>query len=263
MDSMVFTMDVEDWHHSENIKPWLSKTAFNHSSVYMVEEVLKVLDEKKARGTFFFLGQLAAEVPGLVREVSAAGHEVANHGWDHQLLSDMTETETLNDLKRSTETIEAIVSEKVVGYRSPCFSQNPYVFDTLAALGYTYTSMGIKSTFHDRYASNSVLQQTHLQDYEMPVARLLGVDIPCTGGGWFRMIPVWAQQWLLAQSMAKQKVFYCHPWDFDGNQPFLDKLPWRVKFRHAHNSSTAISRLSQFNFGQHALKDLAEQASCL
>ncbi|KPM56651.1 polysaccharide deacetylase [Frankia sp. R43] len=45
---------------------------------------LEVLDELDVRSTFFVLGGMAQRSPGLVREMAAAGHELAVHGWDHR-----------------------------------------------------------------------------------------------------------------------------------------------------------------------------------
>ncbi|EFC80749.1 polysaccharide deacetylase family protein [Parafrankia sp. EUN1f] len=45
---------------------------------------LEVLDELDVRATFFVLGGMAQRSPGLVREMAAAGHELAVHGWDHR-----------------------------------------------------------------------------------------------------------------------------------------------------------------------------------
>ena len=44
---------------------------------------------RSARGarhpaTFFIVGQIAEDDPGLVRAIAEAGHEVASHGWDHR-----------------------------------------------------------------------------------------------------------------------------------------------------------------------------------
>ena len=258
MESMIFTMDVEDWYHSENIKPWLHKSYSSHTSTSKVELVLKILSDKGAFGTFFFLGRLAQEVPSLVREVASAGHEIANHGWNHEILTNMTFVETTEDLKKSTTVLEDITNEKVQGYRSPCFSQNPYIFDVLRSLGYTYTSMGIESTFHNRYANNIVENDDSLPDFGLPVARFFGAAVPCSGGGWFRFFPVSFQQWLLQQSESRPKVFYCHPWDFDGDQPFLDRLPRSVRWRHSYNASVAGYRLSALNFGQTPLSSLID-----
>lgn len=45
---------------------------------------LDVLAELEVRATFFMLGGLLERSPGLAREMVAAGHELAVHGWDHR-----------------------------------------------------------------------------------------------------------------------------------------------------------------------------------
>ncbi|OHV35891.1 polysaccharide deacetylase [Parafrankia colletiae] len=47
-------------------------------------QFLEVLDELAVRATFFVLGSMVRRSPGLAREVAAAGHELAVHGWDHR-----------------------------------------------------------------------------------------------------------------------------------------------------------------------------------
>ena len=47
---------------------------------------LDVLAERRVTATFFLLGSMAERSPGLVREMSAAGHEIAVHGWHHRSL---------------------------------------------------------------------------------------------------------------------------------------------------------------------------------
>lgn len=45
-------------------------------------EILDVLARHEARATFFLIGSRAERHPGIVREIVAHGHEVANHMWE-------------------------------------------------------------------------------------------------------------------------------------------------------------------------------------
>jgi peptidoglycan/xylan/chitin deacetylase (PgdA/CDA1 family) len=45
--------------------------------------LLAVLERHNARGTFFMVGQAAAQQPALVRRLAEAGHAIGNHTWDH------------------------------------------------------------------------------------------------------------------------------------------------------------------------------------
>lgn len=46
-------------------------------------EILKTLQQEKVNATFFFVGTWVKSFPELVREIAAAGHEIANHGSYH------------------------------------------------------------------------------------------------------------------------------------------------------------------------------------
>ncbi|HEY8464963.1 MAG TPA: polysaccharide deacetylase family protein [Bacillota bacterium] len=66
--------------------PNLSKVALTINVAWGEEhlpDMLKVLKEEKVKATFFFVGTWVKAFPELVREVAAAGHEVANHGMFH------------------------------------------------------------------------------------------------------------------------------------------------------------------------------------
>ena len=203
-EELVFTMDVEDWYHSENVVHYLPQDYSQHSSMYVIEKIMKFLEDKKAKGTFFFLGTVAESNPSIVQDLFYEGHEIANHGWDHTLLNNMNHAQTTEDIKRSTEVLEDITGEKVVGYRSPCFSFNESIFEVLNSFGYLYTSMGIKATMHDRYSDNSGYSNSII-DLELPFASKFGLNIPATGGGWFRLYPGILQKFLIGISQQSQQ----------------------------------------------------------
>ena len=58
--------------------------------------------------TFFCLGVIAQEHPQLIREISEKGHEIASHGWDHTIISEMSSNELEDDIKKSTEVLSKI-----------------------------------------------------------------------------------------------------------------------------------------------------------
>src|SRR5438067_463183 len=84
--------------------------------------ILEQLARFGQKATFFLVGQLARAQPDLVRDIAAAGHEVANHSWDHQRVHNFTPDQFRQDLRRSRDALEQIVGWPVVGYRAPTFS---------------------------------------------------------------------------------------------------------------------------------------------
>ena len=53
-------------------------------------KVLDILKIKQAPSTFFYLGSLVQANPDIVRRAVAEGHEVGQHSFDHQNLSELT-----------------------------------------------------------------------------------------------------------------------------------------------------------------------------
>lgn len=52
-----------------------------------VPAILEILKSQGVRVTFFLTGTFASKYPDAVRQIAAAGHEVANHSWDHPELT--------------------------------------------------------------------------------------------------------------------------------------------------------------------------------
>ena len=255
-ETLVFSMDVEDWFHSENVKALgANNLQTGHSSLSHLERIVHYLNKRGAKGTFFFLGEVAQKIPNLVREISDTGHEICVHGWSHKLLSEMSYDETKEDIHKTTLLIEDIIGKKVYGYRSPCFSQNDYIFDILYDHGYKYTSMSIKSSGHDRYSSNEIAE-SRLIDFPLPVASFFGFNIPATGGGWFRLFPTTIQNFLIKKSPYNPKIFYCHPWDFDEEKPSFSSNFFNIyNFRNSVGTSKSFNKLDNFKFSNNTLKD--------
>jgi len=67
------------------------------------KEILKILDEKKVKATFFMLGTSVEKRPKLVKEIYSKGHEIANHTYSH-----------VNFFKYKEKDIEAKIQEELL-----------------------------------------------------------------------------------------------------------------------------------------------------
>jgi peptidoglycan/xylan/chitin deacetylase (PgdA/CDA1 family) len=81
--------------------------------------VLDLLAERDVHATFFMLGSMAAAAPGLTREVAAAGHEIALHGWIHRYLTGQGPRAVYRDLARARDTIAEITGQAPAWFRPP------------------------------------------------------------------------------------------------------------------------------------------------
>jgi peptidoglycan/xylan/chitin deacetylase (PgdA/CDA1 family) len=80
---------------------------------------LRLLDRTGTRATFFLLGSMLDRDPELGREIVAAGHEVAVHGWAHTCLLWRPPRATFHDIARARDRIEGVTDTPVRWYRPP------------------------------------------------------------------------------------------------------------------------------------------------
>lgn len=82
--------------------------------------LLDILKEKKVHATFFLLGKNHVKKhPETVRRIEAEGHEVANHTWSHEILTDKKPAEIRAELEKTQDAIEAITGKKPRLMRPP------------------------------------------------------------------------------------------------------------------------------------------------
>jgi polysaccharide deacetylase family protein (PEP-CTERM system associated) len=241
--AIILSFDVEEHHRIEaaahlRLDPLLVATyaaRLGPSTRYVLEQ----LEKRGIQATFFIVGEIAKTNPGLIRDIHRAGHEVASHGWDHQRVHRFTAASFLEDLRRSKGALEQVTGEAVVGYRAPTFSivrQTAWAIDVLAEAGMLYDS-SIYPVRHDRYGIHQAPRAPFLAKgtqetiLEIPPAtlRLLGMNTPAGGGGYFRLFPLWVMRQALRQSLRdchpKVAMIYFHPWEFDPDQPRLPLRP--------------------------------------
>ena len=75
-----------------------------------------------------------------MQRLAAAGHEVASHGYHHELVHELTEGEFAADVRRSKDVLERITGERVLGYRAPSFSLTDWAIPLLEEAGFEYDS---------------------------------------------------------------------------------------------------------------------------
>jgi len=86
-----------------------------------------------------------------------------------------------------------------------------------------------------------------LSTLRLPHPALPGINLPISGGGYFRLYP-YKPTWALVKMLEKQGtglVFYVHPWEFDHNHPRL-RTPRRIaQFTHYLNLPAMSGRTRQ------------------
>ena len=150
------TIDVEDYFQVAALAEAVRREDW-HSMEYRVEantqRILSLLDRHKARATFFTLGWVAEKSPELVRLIRKEGHEIASHGYSHQLIYNQTPEVFREETRRSKAVLENITGEPITGYRAASYSitnESRWALDILAEEGFAWDS-SIFPVHHDRY----------------------------------------------------------------------------------------------------------------
>ena len=263
-----FTIDVEDYYHVSALASAIPRDTWSARESRVAastDRLLALLDERRIEGTFFVLGWVADLVPQLVKRIAAQGHEVACHGYSHELVYRQTPAVFAEETRRSKTLLEDLTGLPVLGYRAASFSITPrsrWALDTLIELGFAYDS-SIFPVRHDRYGMPGASRSPgyvqapsggRLAEFPMSTAAIGPLRIPVSGGGYFRLLPYWFTQRGL-RSINEQEgmpfTFYLHPWEIDVEQPRV-KVGFVSRFRHYTNLSKCEARLrrlvTDFNF---------------
>jgi polysaccharide deacetylase family protein (PEP-CTERM system associated) len=246
--SAAMSVDVEDWFQVENLKPVIARSTWD-SRERRVERntmrILELLGERRTQATFFILGWVAERHPGLIRRIADGGHEIASHGYGHDLLYNLTEAEFRADIERGKKLLEDTTGYQIRGYRAPSFSITDWAVDILQEMGFEYDSSVFPTVAHDRYGRLSGIDagrpilELRPNFFEVCISCLpLGNrGLPWGGGGYFRMIPYlpWQAGVRRILGTGAPYVFYIHPWEIDPGQPRVEGLSRINRFRHYLN----------------------------
>lgn len=263
-----FTVDVEDYFHVAALASAISRESWSEQEYRVernTERLLEVLAERGVLGSFFVLGWVAERSPGLVRRIAQAGHEIACHGYSHQLIYHQPRQEFREETARAKGLLEDATGQAVLGYRAASFSivrESLWALDDLIDLGFRYDS-SIFAIRHDRYGIPDASPMPgritapsgrSILEFPMAPANFFGLKIPVTGGGYFRIFPYRLTLAGLRRINAAGRpfAFYLHPWEIDPDQPRV-RVGTLSRFRHYTNLSRCRERLQrllgEFSFG--------------
>lgn len=112
-----------------------------------VPRVLKALAHHELSATFFVPGHTVDTFPELCREINAAGHEIAHHGYLHETPAMLNGEEERIALEKGIEAIVRHIGEAPRGYRAPTWDLSPRSLELLARFGFVYDSSMMADDF--------------------------------------------------------------------------------------------------------------------
>lgn len=253
------TVDVEDYFHVSAFSECIDQKDWDSYPLRVennTRRLLDLFDQHSVKATFFVLGWVAERTPGLVREIAARGHEVACHGYSHQLVYNQSPRIFREETIRSKTLLEDIIQAPVIGYRAASYSitgRSLWALDIIADAGFEYDS-SIFPVRHDRYGIPDASVYPHrlktpngswLVEFPLSTARIFGFRLPVAGGGYFRLYPYRLTRTGLKRINGRENkpfIFYLHPWEIDHEQPRISASRLS-RFRHYNNLGKCESRL--------------------
>jgi polysaccharide deacetylase family protein (PEP-CTERM system associated) len=261
------TVDVEDYFQVSAFADSISQHDWDSQPLRVEQNTHKLLDlfdEYQIKATFFVLGWVAERVSDLVLEIAKRGHEVACHGYSHQLVYNQSPEVFRQETIRAKSILEDIIGQSVRGYRAASYSitkRSLWALDILAEAGFDYDS-SIFPVRHDRYGIPDSPEFPYtldtpaghkLVEFPLSTARIMRYRLPIAGGGYFRLYPYWLSRAGLRQVNRRKQpfIFYLHPWEIDPEQPRISASRFS-RFRHYNNLDKCEPRLhklaSDFQF---------------
>lgn len=265
----VFSIDVEDWFHILDLKTgvprhtWLAQDSRVERNT---ERLLHLLRRHGTYATCFILGWIAEHYPSLVETIYLEGHEVATHGYGHELVYDQGPDPFRADVERSIELLKSLLFVQPQGYRAPGFSvtrETLWVFSILAELGLAYDSSifpaarghgGLQGAYPSAHRIE-LDRKRHLIELPISTTTMLGRRVAYCGGGYLRALPLRFISSAIreANAIGIPVVLYIHPRDIDPHQPRIP-MPRIRRFKSYVGLNRAYDKLNaliqEFPFGR-------------
>lgn len=261
-----FTVDVEEYYNFLGFERRCPRSRWDELESRVegsVDELLDLLREAGARGTFFTLGRVAERHPEMVHRIVSEGHEIASHGYSHRRVGELSPEEFRNEVRSTKQILEDLTSQSVKGYRSPHFSLIPgceWALDLLIEEGYEYDS-SLFPIRRNGYGYPKGERDPHwlrrpsgvLAELPPATLRVGALNLPAGGGAYFRIFPyaLIRAALLACERRSVPGTFYIHPWEIDPGQPVLD-VPRRDRWKHYSGLKRTPSRLrrllAEFSF---------------
>ncbi|MEW5746926.1 MAG: XrtA system polysaccharide deacetylase [Nitrospirota bacterium] len=248
------TIDVEDYFHVTAFEKYVKAEEWPQYPFRVSDNTMRILDmldEFRVKATFFVLAWVAERDPALVKEIRKRGHDIACHGYAHELVYRIGPDRFRDDIRRARRILEDLCGAAVNGYRAPSYSitkASLWAFDILIEEGFTYDS-SVFPIVHDIYGIPDAQRFPHaierpagvIKEFPMSTIqiRISGGEyrVPISGGGYLRLFPVGLIRRAIQHINRVERqpaVLYFHPWEIDPAQPRIE-ASFRSRFRHYLN----------------------------
>jgi len=258
MAFQALSVDLEEHFQVSNFEHLVDRSRWGEQPSRVAgstKRLLDLFDADGSRATFFVLGWVAERQPALLREIAARGHEIACHGYGHEIVYAIGPERFREDLRRARAAIEDAAGVRPAGYRAPSFSvteDSLWALEILAEEGFAYDS-SIFPVRHYRYGiprfarrplalrlPNGLL----LREFPLTTLDVGPLRVPIAGGAYLRFLPPAFLRWAFGRlaGAGEPAMLYLHPWEIDHEQPRFE-VGWRVRVNHYYNLARTEERV--------------------
>lgn len=254
----ILTFDIEEWFqlldHPKlgNVSNWNNYESRIEANV---DRILSFLERNDLNATFFCLGWIGKKYPKIIQKINNLDYEIGSHTTNHTLIYKHSQESFKKDLKESIDILSNITGEKVKYFRSPGFSireTEAWAFDVISEVGIeidcsvfpAFRSHGGLPAY--AYSEPSIIQHNGIELKELPISihSFMNRNFVFSGGGYFRLFP-----YPLIKRLTKSSNYimtYFHPRDFDAQQPVIDDLSIKRKFKSYIGINGALNKLNKW-----------------
>lgn len=252
------TVDLEEYFQVSNFERVIDRARWDSLPSRVADttkRLLDLFDHTGQRATFFSLGWVAERQPGLLREIAGRGHEIACHGYGHELVYALGPERFRADVRRARDILAQAVGSPILGYRAPSYSvtrESLWALDVLVEEGFRFDS-SIFPTRHPRYGIPGFRREplrlvlpggASLAEFPLTTLPLGPVALPLAGGAYLRFLPpaLFRAGFGRLVRRGTPTVLYLHPWEIDPEQPRQD-VGWKVRLNHYFGLGRVEERL--------------------
>lgn len=244
----ILTIDVEDWYQTESYKSKISVSSWNTRKSKLIEPLLEILDVLKKfniKATFFILVYNVYRHPEIINLLKSGGHEIALHGYYHNLIYRQKPSEFRKEIEYSKKMLEDLSGVRIIGYRAPnwslilsCF----WALEILNDLGFLYDS----SMTEGFLKKNEYKIPPQLIEIPRSSFTVLNISIPFGGGFFLRAYPYFLTNYLMRCRSAKNKMtlIYIHPWELVEKKSDRPRLSFLNEVKSGFRLSAARAYLN-------------------
>lgn len=198
----ILTFDIEEWviekeHYGDRKEMYAEYDQ-------LLDHILEQLSIHDTKATFFCLGKIAKDYPHVVKKIETEGHEIGSHSHAHKWINKMTPEEFREDTRQAVYALEDLVGKKVKSFRAPAFSigeSNKWAFEILSEFGIENDAsifpgardFGGFPNFTEQKPCIIECNGIRINEFPIPLYSLpiLKKQIAYSGGGYFRLLPLW------------------------------------------------------------------------